>query len=162
MGEVLLKWGKLNFDKKKISANLNSKMHCLDKNSFSYVQKYCCTRFELPVGIEVCLRHPFISIFTSCGKHLWGRRASQRCLQRRRQKQEWRACRGVQGFTTRQDRWMQSAREVMDLLVGEGRCGISSRREAKAKIGLHIVIIISFSISIGQRVGLEQRGQTLP
>jgi hypothetical protein len=31
MGEVLLKWGKLNFDKKKISANLNSKMHRLDK-----------------------------------------------------------------------------------------------------------------------------------
>ena len=42
------------------------------------------------------------------------------------------ACGGVQGFTTRWDRWMRSAREVMDLLVGEGRCGISSQREAKA------------------------------
>ncbi len=42
------------------------------------------------------------------------------------------ACGGVQGFTTRSDRWMRSAREVMDLLVGEGRCGISSRWEVKA------------------------------
>ena len=71
-------------------------MHRFDKNSFSYIQKYRCTRFELPVGTESVLEAPIKKIyfiFYIMGKTLMGKKVENR--------NGGLACGEVQGFTTR-------------------------------------------------------------
>jgi hypothetical protein len=104
MGEVWLKWGKLNFDKKKISTNLNSKMHRLD-NSVSPMFKNTIAldlncQLELKSVLEAPIKRSHF-MFYIMGKTLMGKKVKNR--------NGGPACGGVQGFTTRQDRWMSSA-----------------------------------------------------